>query len=161
MFKPELSDKDKKRFWDKVEIRGENECWEWVASKRGGYGQFGLNYTPVGAHRISYVLDRNKGIPVNRVVMHLCDNRSCVNPKHLKIGTQKDNMVDCSEKGRSFRHSVRKINKEQLFKILELLESNYERCEIAEKVGIEEHIIDGILDAGNYRDWVEEWEEVN
>lgn len=88
------------RFWAKVE-RTEN-CWEWRASVflQTGYGQFALSSTvPVNAHRMAWEL-HNGPIPVGAYVLHQCDNRRCVRPEHLFLGTQKDNMVDMSMKGR-------------------------------------------------------------
>jgi hypothetical protein len=74
-------------------------CWEWVAAKdRDGYGQFKGN-GHVRAHRFSY--DEFVGpIPEGLQVLHRCDNPSCVNPEHLWVGTNADNMADKCEKGR-------------------------------------------------------------
>lgn len=91
-----------KRFWDKVDIKSENDCWEWKAyrTKRSGYGSFGIKYSVIAAHRVAWMLT-NGEIPANLYVLHKCDNPPCVNPKHLFIGTQKDNMDDCASKKRN------------------------------------------------------------
>lgn len=62
---------------------------------RAGYGRIGKRL----AHRI--VAEKHFGSIVGKVVMHICDNRRCVNPKHLRVGTQKDNVQDMFKKGRS------------------------------------------------------------
>lgn len=76
-----------------------NGCIEWRGSKdRDGYGQINGRR----AHRAAYELI-NGPIPDGMVVLHSCDNPSCINPKHMKIGTQRDNVHDMLNKGR--RHS--------------------------------------------------------
>jgi len=87
------------RFWPKVDICGDDECWEWLAGKDScGYGRMrGDNETC--AHRISWEL-HNCTIPKGMCIMHTCDNPSCVNPKHLFAGTQSDNIKDMIQKGR-------------------------------------------------------------
>jgi hypothetical protein len=89
------------RFYKKIKINKENECWEWQGCTRGGYGRFALNKSAKSAHRISYYW--HKGfIEENHVVMHLCDNRRCVNPDHLRSATQKENVHDCINKNRNY-----------------------------------------------------------
>lgn len=81
-------------------------CWEWATSLMGaGYGDFvsGGRGTPsrfrIGAHRFSYIIHKGK-IPTGMQVCHHCDNKKCVNPDHLFLGSCSDNMQDCIAKGR-------------------------------------------------------------
>ena len=95
------------RFWSKVDKT--DNCWNWTAGKlNAGYGVFNINGKNYSTHRISVLLDNRN--PAGHVVMHQCDNPSCVNPKHLIVATQKDNMIDMSKKGRSHSNQARGIN---------------------------------------------------
>ena len=79
----------------------ENGCWLWCASKdQNGYGMFYLAPHVTKASRASWVLYRGE-IPEGMFVCHKCDTPSCVNPDHLFLGTQSDNMNDCIAKGRN------------------------------------------------------------
>jgi hypothetical protein len=89
------------RFWSKV--RKTETCWIWTASlSTAGYGQFGTSRGVLErAHRVAWRLTGKPLIPDGAVLMHACDNRLCVNPAHLSIGTQRDNVRDAVEKGRA------------------------------------------------------------
>ena len=90
------------RFWEKVNIISDDECWEWQGSRhhRWNYGHFKLNGKTKSAHIVSFELVNGK-IPDGLFVLHKCDNPPCVNPKHLFLGTNDDNMKDMASKGRS------------------------------------------------------------
>ena len=80
------------RFWSKVEERGGDQCWMWLASHfKNGYGQFWLNNTPVYAHRIAYILT-NGEVPDGKEIHHTCRHKGCVNPNHLKAVTHAENV---------------------------------------------------------------------
>ena len=89
-----------KRFWAKVD-RQPGGCWNWTASTgNAGYGRFRVGKKFISPHRLSFELFTGQN-PKDKVICHTCDNPRCVNPKHLFVGTQKDNMMDCASKGRN------------------------------------------------------------
>jgi hypothetical protein len=99
------------RFWEKVAIKGKDDCWDWTASlNHSGYGKFGIssyetkifgvkNSGPIGAHRVAFYL-ANGTIDNNLMVLHSCDRPSCCNPNHLRQGDAKDNGEDIANRAR-------------------------------------------------------------
>jgi hypothetical protein len=93
------TEKNIKNFWKHVD-KTASGCWNWTAFKdKNNYGQFCLGTKRVGAHRFSLLI-AGFDLTTGPVVMHHCDNPSCVNPAHLKITTQSENIQDCINKGR-------------------------------------------------------------
>ena len=88
------------RFWAKV--RKTETCWIWLSAKRQwGHGKFNIGGRWYGAHRLAY--EECVGpIPPGKLVLHRCDNASCVRPDHLYVGTNFDNMRDASARKRLF-----------------------------------------------------------
>jgi hypothetical protein len=85
------------RFWKKVAVGGRDECWLWQGATANGYGRAYSRvrdgkYFVDGAHRIAYELT-NGPIPDGLQIDHLCRNRLCVNPTHLEVVTQRENLL--------------------------------------------------------------------
>lgn len=111
------------RFWTKVRKAGDEDCWEWLAnSGPKGYGLMFVGHNVLGlpltarAHRIAWALTFGP-VPAGLHVCHSCDNTSCVNPRHLFVGTNADNHEDRMRKGKIVRgtHNGRaKMTEEQV-----------------------------------------------
>lgn len=88
-------------FWKNVNPGDPSECWEWQGHiNDSGYGDMRCGSGPLlRAHRVSYEIHKGH-IPANLLVCHSCDNPRCVNPNHLWLGTDADNMKDMDQKGR-------------------------------------------------------------
>lgn len=95
-------DNIKDAFYAYVTTTDKDKCWEWEGAtqlKNLHYGKLWFKNKCYLAHRISYRLHKGD-IPKDLCVMHICDNAKCVNPDHLKTGTNTENMQDCTDKGR-------------------------------------------------------------
>jgi|SRR6478736_7968963 len=114
------------RLFSRIAIN-DSGCWVWTGAKNEkGYGKIGLPRSSKTArcHRVSYEL-ANGPVPDGVMVLHRCDNPSCINPEHLFLGTAQDNSIDMATKGRNFvpdnrgeRASWSKLTEEQAIDIM-------------------------------------------
>ncbi len=105
--KLEVTRKIRDRFEWKIEVDEYTRCWLWTGAKDSkGYGKFSIEQKYCGAHRASWLI-YNGEIPDGMLVCHHCDTPACVNPVHLWIGTQSENLKDSVRKG---RHSSLRLN---------------------------------------------------
>lgn len=138
------------RFWSKVNIHNKNECWEWTGGKTGnGYGSFYFSGWCI-AHRAAWILTYGT-IPKGLCVLHHCDHPWCMNPNHLFLGTNADNVADRVHKGRSARmcgeeNPRAKLVKSDRLEICRLYEeTNLYQREIAEIFGVTQTTISRVV----------------
>jgi len=95
------------RLMNRIKIDKKTKCWEWQGPLNNiGYGMIRDGDKMRTVHRVSYE-EHVKKIPKGKCVLHTCDNRKCVNPDHLWIGTHQDNMDDMMKKDRhKFNHPL-------------------------------------------------------
>lgn len=128
-----------KRFLCKV--KKTETCWEWIASNRHGYGQFCINFKVLRAHRVSYELFKGR-IPEGLYICHACDNRKCVNPEHLWLGTPTDNIQDMIKKGRAKMYGRKgKLNEDKAEEIRQKLLNGTKYKELQKEYGVNRHSI--------------------
>lgn len=97
----------KERFFYKVEKT--DSCWNWIGGKySNGYGCMFVGRKLTGAHRVSWMV-HNGAIPSGMQILHRCDNPPCVNPDHLFLGSQLENIRDMLGKNRGGQHKCRTV----------------------------------------------------
>jgi hypothetical protein len=146
-----------KYFWDRVDKTAANGCWHWTAEcTNWGYGVFkkkAFHPTALGAHRVAWMLLRGP-VPAKMLVCHTCDNRRCVNPDHLFLGTYKDNMVDCVSKNRMNSGEDRpqaKLSHVKAFEIRWLRASGWPYRKLADEYGVAVNAIVSVVRCETWR----------
>ena len=134
------------RFWEQIEKT--ETCWNWTGpTYPSGYGSFS-NAKERTAHRYSYWLSVGE-IPEGLCVLHHCDNRLCVNPKHLFLGTKDDNLKDMAHKE---RHGNAKLTKEIANRIKDKYATGkYKTRELAREYGVAQSTLLSVLNGKTWK----------
>lgn len=140
------------RFLSKVKVEDFNskDCWVWKGAGKGnGYGSMSVDKKQQPAHRIAYKLFCGE-IPDRLEVCHICDNRFCVNPDHLFLGTRKENMEDMVRKGRGDGGCRKHLNEGQVQEIRRRLITGHSPRRIANQMNVNYHTITAIKRKDSY-----------
>jgi len=147
---------DTDRYLKKVDRRGDDECWPWLAYRNEkGYGTIRFMGKQRGAHRVAFFL-ANRRWPDN-FALHRCDNTQCQNPKHIFDGTNSDNMADMVAKNRQSRlkgeaHGRSKLTDADVIAIREEYASGKSnQVELAERFGVAQARISAVILRKNWR----------
>lgn len=157
------------KFWRRVKLYDchEDDCWEWTGpfgkspkNTQGQYGRMSPGRELKGklstmAHRISYFLFRGP-IPDGMSVLHTCDWTACVNPKHLFLGTNKDNYLDMRLKGREnkakgVRHGMSKLTPEKVVAIRKRCSEGITQENVAKEFNVSDSAVGFIMTGRTWR----------
>lgn len=148
-----IGETPEERFWAQVDKNAPNGCWEWRGSVNSvwGYGRYLFKGTVRKPHRLAWFLI--KGEWPQMMLLHSCDNRICVNPDHLREGTQKENVGDAVERNRNPKgetHGQAKVTEEDVKEIRQRYQ-RYNRkggdtqASLAREFGVSQSVISKII----------------
>lgn len=150
-----LLNEEIKLFWERVDVRGEGECWNWKFSTRNGYGQFRYRARTYYAHRVAWEIANGRAPKAGMEISHapvICHNRKCCNPSHLTEKTRgengRDKLLDGTE-NIGERHGMAKLTIVQVQEIRALSNQGVSQRSIGERFGVGQahvcHIVKGHL----------------
>lgn len=139
-------------FLKKVDVRGfdHRACWPWVGAGKGnGYGNVRVRGGNITAHRRAYELFCGP-VPNGVDVCHTCDNRWCVNPDHLFLGTRRENMSDCQSKGRTAGGVRKHLQESQVQEVRRRIHAGLSPRKVAVQMDINYHTLIAIKEGRSY-----------
>lgn len=144
-------------FYKYVSTGSVDDCWEWQGPiHKTGYGVVSFGGKHLKAHRVSWEL-KNGPIPKGKSVLHSCDNRKCVNHKHLSVGTLSDNNHDRDVRGRHWTHvgekcGASRLTEEQVLQIRKLYQPHVMGAHrLAKKFGVSKPTILRVVHRKNWK----------
>lgn len=143
------------RFWHRVAKIPFHECWEWSGTPMTvGYGYIAdENGRDSYAHRVSWRLHHGD-IPAGMCVLHRCDNRMCVNPDHLFLGTRTENQADAANKGRmphGEKHWNSVLTQDQALDIIDRIADGIPCSRIAKHLGVSRYAVANLANGKSWR----------
>lgn len=150
-----MEEKYFERFWSRVDVRGPDECWLWHGTiMRNGYGTFSIRHKAFYAHRLSVELCGEDATGLD--VCHHCDTPLCVNPRHLFLGTAKDNILDMVRKGRGNRakgerNKSSRLTSQDVIEIRRLHESGVSKRQLSKMFNVGRTTIRSLLSGKTWK----------
>ena len=137
-----------KRFWSYVDIKGEDECWDWIgAINQKGYGAFSIGRKNIIAHRMAWELTYGP-IPDGVFALHHCDRPRCCNVRHLWLGSNQDNVDDKVRKNRQCsgeKNGLAKLTNGQVLEIRRLAKEGHFQNYLAKLFNISDAVVSKIV----------------
>jgi len=159
---PSNINKIKNRLFKRVKLDKTTGCWEWTGClNSSGYGNLRVCQKTITVSRLSWEIHRGP-IPPDLYVCHKCDNRKCVNPEHLFLGTFQTNIADMKKKNRQAKGECKKSAKLKEHEVIEIIEiyatGKYTQAVLAKQYRVSEKTISAIVTG---RKWKYLWEKLN
>lgn len=146
---------DVSRFWEKVSILGEDECWPWTqGTTQRGYGVFWVQGQNVRSNRFALLVSSGTPDDPSHLSLHECDNPICCNPKHLRWGTNLDNAKDRLERGlpKFGEHSASAVlTQSQVEKLYQLRLEGWTIREAAKTIGASYTAAENVLTGSSWK----------
>lgn len=145
---------DEERFEESVARLPFHECWEWIGLRNdSGYGMLSIGGVHRRAHRLAWERSNEREVPDGLCVLHRCDNRGCVRPDHLLLGTRGENNSDCAAKNRNAQgevHHWAKLDEAQAAEIRSRARGGEDPRALAAEFGVSRSTV---KDIENGRSW--------
>jgi hypothetical protein len=149
---PELPEKVILRFWSNIEVNGKDDCWPWLSYLTSqGYARFRYLQKHYLASRVMFYLIYGVD-PGELSACHECNNPVCVNPNHLYLGTQSENLKQAYQDGRKYRRNFAKLTEVEVLHIRDRLDEREVASKLATEFGVDRGTIYSIKSRQSWSD---------